>query len=99
MLKDTTGRYLFSDPQSASLPRLWGKDVVATASQTSGKFTAGAFNLAAEIFDREDASVRIAEQHASFFVQNMVAILAEERLALAITRSAAIVYGNISHAG
>lgn len=99
LLKDTTGRYLFSDPHSAEQPRIWGKDVIATASQTQGQFLAGAFTLAAEIFDREDATVRVAEQHADFFVRNMVAILAEERLALAIYRSAAIVKGAISNAG
>ena len=99
LLKDTTGRYLFSDPHSASSPSVWGKDVVATASQTQGQFLAGAFTLAAEIFDREDATVRVAEQHADFFVRNMVAILAEERLALAVYRSAAIVKGAISNAG
>lgn len=99
LLKDTTGRYLFSDPQAMGTPRVWGKDVIATASQTQGQFLAGAFTLAAEIFDREDATVRVAEQHADFFVRNMVAILAEERLALAIYRAAAIVKGAISHAG
>ncbi|MCR4331301.1 MAG: phage major capsid protein [Sulfuricaulis sp.] len=99
LLKDTTGRYLFSDPHSTELPRVWGKDVVATASQTLGQFLAGAFTLAAEIFDREDATVRVAEQHADFFVRNMVAILAEERLALAVYRSAALVNGAISNAG
>jgi len=99
LLKDTTGRYLFSDPHGVETPRVWGKDVVATASQTSGQFLAGAFSLAAEIYDREDASVRIAEQHSTFFVENMVAILAEERLALAVYRAAAIVKGAISHAG
>ena len=99
LLKDTTGRYLFSDPHSAETPRVWGKDVVATASQTAGQFLAGAFTLAAEIFDREDATVRVAEQHADFFVRNMVAILAEERLALAVYRSAAIVSGAVSNAG
>lgn len=99
MLKDTTGRYLFSDPHSMETPRVWGKDVIATASQTTGQFTAGAFTLAAELFDREDATVRVAEQHSDFFVRNMVAILAEERLALAIYRSAALVKGSLSYAG
>lgn len=93
LLKDTTGRYLFADPHGMETPRIWSKDVVATQSQTQGRFVAGAFNLAAEIFDREDASVRVAEQHDNFFVRNLVAILAEERLALVIYRPAAIVEG------
>lgn len=99
LLKDTTGRYLFTDPQSVAAPRLWGRNVVATQSQTSGQFLVGAFSLAAEIVDREDASVRIAEQHADFFVRNMVAILAEERLALVIYRATAMIKGNVSFAG
>ncbi len=99
LLKDTTGRYLFADPHGVQAPGVWGKDVVATASQTQGQFLAGAFSLAAEIFDREDASVRVAEQHANFFIQNLVAILAEERLALAVYRAAAIVKGAVSYAG
>lgn len=97
--KDTTGRYLFSDPHSTESPRVWGKDVVPTASQTLGQFLAGAFILAAEIFDREDANVMIAEQHSDFFVRNLVAIRAEERLALAVYRALAIVKGSISNAG
>ena len=99
LLKDTLGRYLFSDPQGTTQPRLWGKDVVATPSQTLGQFTAGAFLLAAEIYDRQDATVEISKEHADFFIRNMVAILCEERLALAIYRSAAIVKGSISNIG
>ena len=59
----------------------------------------GAFSLAAEIFDKEDATVRISDQHANFFVQNMVAILAEERLAMVVYRPLALVKGSLSYAG
>ena len=99
LLKDTQNRYLFSDPQSMVAPRVWSKPVVPSQTQTQGRFLCGAFNLGAAIWDREDATVRIAEQHASFFVQGMVAILAEERLALTVYRTTAFVYGNTSHAG
>ena len=99
LLKDTTGRYLFSDPHSAEQPRVWGKPVVPTASQTAGTWLTGAFDLAAAIYDREDMSIRVSDQHENFFTKNLVAILCEERLALAIYRSAAIVTGNISYAG
>lgn len=99
MLKDTTNRYLFSDPHSAELPRIWGKDVVPTASMTQGQFLAGAFNMACAIYDREQMSIRVSDQHEQFFVKNLVAILAEERLALVVYRAAAIVSGAISYAG
>lgn len=98
-LKDTTNRYLFSDPQSMVQPRVWAKPVVSSQSQTQGKFTAGAFNLAAQIWDRETATVRISENVNDHFIKNMVAILVEERVALAIYRSTSFVYGNTSHAG
>jgi HK97 family phage major capsid protein len=99
LLKDTQNRYLFSDPQSMVAPRVWSKPVVASQTQTQGRFTCGAFSLGAEIWDREDANVRIAEQHSDFFVRNMVAIVAEERTALTVYRTTAFVYGNTSHAG
>lgn len=99
LLKDTQGRYLFSDPQSMVAPRLWAKPVVATQSQTQGMFTAGAFSLGAQIWDREDATVRVSENVNDYFIRNMVAILAEERLALTVYRTTAFVYGATSHAG
>jgi HK97 family phage major capsid protein len=96
LLKDTTGRYLFSDPQSMVAPRVWAKPVVASQTQTVGKFTAGAFNLAAQIWDKEDATIRVSENVNDHFIRNLVAILAEERLALTIYRASAIVTGNVS---
>lgn len=99
LAKDTQGRYLFSDPHGMEQPRIWGKPVVATQSMTSGTFLAGAFDLAAAIYDREDMNIRISDQHQDFFTKNLVAILCEERLALAIYRSAAIVTGNMTFAG
>ena len=99
LLKDTTNRYLFSNPQDMVQPRIWAKPVVASQTQTAGKFLCGAFNLGAQIWDREDATVRISENVNDHFIKNMVAILAEERLALTVYRSTAFVYGNTSHAG
>ena len=45
-----------------------------------GQFLIGAFGLGAQLYDRQQASIRVAEQHADFFVRNAVVILAEERL-------------------
>ena len=99
LLKDTQNRYLFSDPQSMVAPRVWAKPVVPSQTQTQGRFTAGAFNLGAMIWDNEDATVRVSEHHANFFVQGMVAIVAEERTALTVFRTTSFCYGNTSHAG
>lgn len=94
LLKDTTGRYLFADPQNMVDNRVWAKPVVPTQSMGVGTFLVGAFNLAAQIWDREDATIRISENVNDHFIRNMVAILAEERLALTVYRAAALVKGS-----
>ena len=99
LLKDTEGRYIFSDPQSMVQPRLWAKPVVPSQTQTAGKFLAGAFDLGAQIWDLEDASVRISENVNDHFIKNLVAILAEERTTLTVYRTSAFVYGDTSYAG
>jgi HK97 family phage major capsid protein len=99
LLKDTTGRYLFTDPQNVTTPRVWGKDVIPTATMTAGRFLTGAFNLGAAIYDREGTTIRVSDQHSDFFTRNMVAILCEKRVAFAMYRPTAFVEGPISHAG
>jgi HK97 family phage major capsid protein len=97
-LKDTTGRYIFGDPSGMRAPTVWGRPVVPTNSLSSRKWLVGAFQLATALWDREEATVRIAEQHSDFFVRNMVVLLAEERIALTVYRPTAIVTGTF-HAG
>jgi HK97 family phage major capsid protein len=99
LLKDTTGRYLFSDPHSAEQPRVWGKPVVATQSMTLGQFLTGAFDMGAAIYDSETMTIRVTDSHSDFFVKNLIAILCEERLALAVYRPAAFIKGGLSYAG
>jgi HK97 family phage major capsid protein len=93
LLKDADGKYLFADPHGVAAPSVWGQPVVATNSMTSGNFLAGAFGIGCQLWDREQATVRVAEQHSDFFVKNMVAILAEERIGLTMYRPTAFVKG------
>lgn len=95
MLKDGTDRYLIGNPQSTLNPTLWGLPVVATQAMTVDKFLVGAFDLAAQIFDRQDATVELSTEDQDNFVKNKVTIRAEERLALAIYRPEALVYGDL----
>lgn len=95
MLKDGEGRYLIGNPQGTISPTLWGLPVVATQAMGVDKFLTGAFDLAAQIFDRQDATVEVSTEDQDNFVRNKVTIRAEERLALAIYRPEALIYGDL----
>jgi HK97 family phage major capsid protein len=95
MSKDSAGGYLIGDPQGTIQKRLWGLPVVETQAVSVDKALVGAFDLAAQIFDRQDATVEVSTEDQDNFVKNKVTIRAEERLALAIYRPAALVYGDL----
>lgn len=97
MLKDADGRYIIGNPQGVAAPTLWGRPVVATQAIAADKFLTGAFRLGAQVFDRWQARVEVATENEDDFVKNMVTILAEERLALAVYRPEAFVYGDFGN--
>ncbi|WP_164845429.1 phage major capsid protein [Sinorhizobium meliloti] len=92
-LKDTEGRYIIGNPQGSITPTLWGLPVVQTQAMTVDKFLTGAFRLGAQIFDRWDARIEAAYVDDDF-IRNLITILAEERLALAVYRPEAFIYGD-----
>lgn len=94
-LKDTSGQYIIGNPQGGLNPTLWGLPVAETQAIASGKFLTGAFSMGAQIFDRWASRVEVATENEDDFVKNLVTILAEERLALAVYRPEAFIYGNI----
>ncbi|EBA1890654.1 TPA: phage major capsid protein [Salmonella enterica subsp. enterica serovar Mississippi] len=97
LTKDTLGRYILANPSGLAGPTLWGLPVVATeAAAFKGKFLTGAFNAGAQIFDREDANVVISTENADDFEKNMISIRCEERLALAVKRPEAFIYGSFT---
>ncbi|KHA77543.1 capsid protein [Janthinobacterium lividum] len=96
--KDDNGGYIFANPQSLALPALWGRPVVPTQAMTLDQFLVGAFQLGAQVFDREQAQVTVATENEDDFVNNLVTILAEERLALAVYRPEAFIKGDITPA-
>jgi HK97 family phage major capsid protein len=89
-----TGAYLMSNPASGAPSRLWGLPVLQSLQMTAGDFLVGNFPLGAQIFDRMEASVQIANQNEDDFIRNLITILAEERIALAVYRSDAFVEGD-----
>lgn len=87
LTKNTQGTYLFSvSMQVGGEARIWRMPVIDTPAMPEGTCLVGAFGTGAQLYDREQASIRISEQHADFFVRNAIVVLAEERLALAVKR-------------
>lgn len=95
LLKDLNERYLLIPDQSTPAeggpnpPRVWRLPVVVTPAISAGTGLMGAFDVGATLFTYEDVTLRVSDSHASFFVQNLVAILAEFRELLAIYYPAA----------
>ncbi|WP_082652461.1 phage major capsid protein [Aureimonas sp. AU12] len=96
LTKDAGGNYIWANPASLLGPTLWGLPVAQSLAMPQNNFLTGALRYAAQIFDREDADVLISTEDRDNFVKNMVTVLAEERLALAIYRPQAMVRGTFS---
>lgn len=94
LTKDASGWYIIANPQGTVQPTLWGLPVVQTQAIAQGKFLTGAFKMGAQLFDRWDARIEVGYVNDDF-TRNLVTILAEERLALAVYRPEAFVYGDI----
>lgn len=93
-LKDTTGRYIIGNPQGSVTPTLWSLPVVQTQAISVDKFLTGAFKLGAQLFDRWAARVEVATENEDDFIKNLLTALGEERVALAVYRPEAFVYGD-----
>lgn len=98
LAKDSTGSYIWVNVQDGGQPRMWRLPVIDTNAVPAGGFLVGAFNIAAQVFDREDANVEVSTEDADNFTKNMVTIRAEERLALAVYRPQSFVYGQFTAA-
>lgn len=93
LLKDNDKRYLIGNPQGGIAPTLWGLPVVATPAMTVDKVLVGAFDMGAQVFDQWASRVEVGYQNDDF-TKNKVTFLAEERLALAVYRPQAFIYGD-----
>lgn len=97
LLKDADGRYIIGNPQGTIGAMLWNRPVVTTQAIAVDKFLAGAFRMGAQVFDRWQARVEVSTEDGDNFTKNMVTVLAEERLALAVYRPQAFIYGDFGN--
>ncbi len=87
--KTTDGEYLFGSPTLPLPPALWNTRVVVTPSMAVN--TAMVIDSSfVTVLDREQMNVTVSNQHADYFVRNLVAILGELRAGLEVTDPAAL---------
>ena len=73
-------------PFTAAPPALWGVPTIRSRAVSQGQALVGSWSLGATLFDRMQTRIVAGNQHSDYFVNNKVAILAEERVALAVHR-------------
>lgn len=98
--KDNNGQYFgggfFTGPYGNSgimeQPGIWGLRTVVTSAVSVGTCYVGAFKLGGSIVRKNaGVTVDIANQNEDDFIKNLITILIEERLALAVRRPACFV--------
>ncbi|MDO5621924.1 MAG: phage major capsid protein [Paracoccus sp. (in: a-proteobacteria)] len=98
LIKDDIGRHIIGQPNGEGVAKLWRLPVVETQEITQGKFLTGAFQQGAEVFDLWDSRVETGFENDDF-TKNLLTLLAEERIALAVYRPESFVYGDLAPAG
>lgn len=85
LAKDTAGNYLIGDPRASLdvLNSLWGLRVVVTPAQTESTLLVGDFTQCV-VADREQSAIYVSDSHNDWFARNLLAVLAEERLAVGV---------------
>lgn len=84
-------------PFGAPAPTLWDVPVVRTRAITAETGLVGDFQQGAAIFDRMQTTIRQSDSHDDYFVNNKVAVLAEERITQAVFRPDLFVVVTIDH--
>ena len=84
LTKDADGRYIIGNPQDVTDQRLFGLPVVQTPGMTAGNFLVGDFRGSATLYDRQTARVEVSTEDSDNFRKNLVTLLAEERVGLAV---------------
>lgn len=91
----TTGRFHSGGPFALGPRTLWGVPILETEGIAAGEGIVGDFSKAV-LWDREQTTISVTDSHADFFIRNLVAILAEERVAFGVTRPTAFVRTDVA---
>ena len=97
LLKSVDGEYIMGPPGADVEPRLFGAPAVVTQAMIAGKFLVGNFD-AATLYDRMAARVEVSTENSDNFRKNLVTVLAEERIGLAVKAPTAFTKGDFATA-
>jgi HK97 family phage major capsid protein len=99
LLTDLQGRYYFGGPSGtlanaglagATTSPLWNLPVIESEATPAGVAYVGDWRKCV-LWDREQSSITMSDSHGNFFIQNIVAILAEMRAAFGVIQPNAFV--------
>lgn len=91
--KGTDDHYVDTVSTDGRETRVWRTAVIETTAMNPKQVLLGSFGLGAYLLDREQASIQVSDSHSDFFIRNMVAILAEARVGMAVPRPESFVKG------
>lgn len=92
LMRDSNGQYYgggffqgqYGDGQVMAEPPMWGLQTVVTPAIASGTVLVGAFATGATVYRKGSVRVEMSNSNQDDFINNLVTIRAEERLALAV---------------
>ncbi len=93
LLKDAGGNYIFAEPGKPTPQVLFGKPVVTTQAIPQNNYLVGDFQQGGTLYDRWEARVETSTEDGDNFRRNLVTILAEERVGLAVRQAKALTKG------
>lgn len=85
--------FLAGVPRGANPPALWNVPVYASEYQPEGMLTVGALAQSTTLWMRQEAQLLATDSHSDYFIKNAIALLAEARAAITISRPNAIARG------
>ena len=84
-----TGQFFFGGPAaSGGAPTLWGLPVVESEAVPAGTAYVGDWRKSV-LWDRQQSAITTTDSHESFFIRNLVAVLAELRVAFGVLQPSA----------
>lgn len=96
LLRDAGNNYVISDPTVQNGKNLWGLPVVESDAMPVNNFLVGAFDVAAQIFDRQEVTLEISTEDSDNFQRNLATVRLESRMALVTYRPASFVTGTFT---